>query len=90
MDKEDVKYIVDILMAISFILVVITGIFKFPGIMPKIFALSYQDPNFRIVSNIHDWTGVSITVLVFIHLGLNWVWIKAMTKNLFVKGEREK
>jgi len=86
MDENKVNYWIDVLLAISFLLVVVTGVLKFPGIMPKIFALTYQDPNFAIASRIHDWSGVAMAVLVFVHLVLHREWIRAMTKQIF-RGE---
>ena len=77
MDKNKVKLVVDIALGLSFLLVAITGLLKWPGLMQNVFNLTYQDLKFRIISRIHDWSGAVMTLLVFIHLILNWPWIKS-------------
>lgn len=75
MNKAKLNYIIDILIGISFLIVLITGIIKFPT-LSLISKKSY-------ISFIHDWSGVIMAVLVFIHLILHWNWIVVVTKNIF-------
>ncbi|MBD3247084.1 DUF4405 domain-containing protein [Candidatus Pacearchaeota archaeon] len=82
MDKSHIKYIVDVLMGISFLLVGITGIFKMPGLRNKFLWVFELIPG-RQMAMIHDWSGIVIILLVGIHLALNWDWIKSMTKVIF-------
>jgi hypothetical protein len=35
-----------------------------------------------VVSDIHDWSGLALGILVGIHLFLNRTWIVAMTKKI--------
>ena len=88
MDKNDFKYLVDIGLAISFLLVTLTGIFKFPGIRENL-AIVYGLIPRSLMALIHDWSGIVMAVLVLVHLILNWDWIKATTKSIFMK-ENEK
>ena len=79
MKKQVVKYLVDIGLLISFLLVTLTGIFKFPGVrehLASLYAIIPRGP----MSLIHDWSGIVMAVLVLIHLILNWGWIKSMTR----------
>ena len=80
------KYIVDIGLLISFLLVTVTGIIKFKSFL-AIFgvAINYSEIPIRVLSRIHDWAGIAMALLVLIHLILNWDWIVCTTRNLFGK-----
>ena len=84
MDKTKAKYFVDIGLIISFLLVTLTGIFKFRGIRESLTGLYEAIPR-ATMSGIHDWSGVAMAVLVLVHLILNWDWIKSVTKDIFCK-----
>ena len=84
MDKVKIKYFVDIGLAMSFLISVITGIIKFPG-LTKYFTSIYRVITPFYMAKIHDWSGIAMAFLVFVHLALNWKWIVVMTKNIFVK-----
>jgi len=84
MDKTKLKYFVDIGLAISFFISLITGIFKFPGLTHYFRAVFRLIPTYYM-SRLHDWSGLAIGILVFVHLVLNWRWITAMTKNMLKK-----
>jgi len=77
-----IKYVTDVLLAIAFLLNIITGILKFPGLT------SYFKFIFRFISGptmavIHDWSGIVLVILVLIHLIMNFKWIVEMTKSIF-------
>ena len=82
MEKAKINYFVDVLMGIAFISVVVTGVFKFPG-LTKYFISIYQIITPLTMARIHDWSGVIMSLLVLIHLILHWKWIVVMTKNIF-------
>ena len=84
MKKQVIKYIVDIGLLISFLIVTITGIFKFPGIREHLGCVYEVIPRAQMAM-IHDWSGVALVVLVLIHLILNFNWIKTMTRVLILK-----
>jgi cytochrome b subunit of formate dehydrogenase len=84
MAKAKIKYFVDIGLAISFISVAVTGILKFPG-LTKYFTSIYRVITPFYMARIHDWSGVVMSLLVLIHLVLDWKWIVAMTKSFFKK-----
>jgi hypothetical protein len=86
MDRNKLKLLVDIGMAISFLLVTLTGIFKFPGLSIK-FLWLFNIIDFRLMSRIHDWSGIVMALFVLIHLILNWTWIKSMMLCIFTKKE---
>ena len=84
MNKAIIKYWVDIGLLISFLLVTLTGIFKFPGIREHLASLYVIIPRAQMTL-IHDWSGIFMALLVVVHLVLNLGWIKSMTKNIFCK-----
>ena len=77
MNKAKLNYFVDLLLAIAFLLVSVTGILKFPG------WFGHLHLPWRILSKIHDWSGILMALLVLIHLILHWKWIVSMTKMIF-------
>ncbi len=89
MEKNTIKYILDIGLGISFLIVTLTGIFKFTGFREFLgISLSYRDLPMPLISNFHDWSGVVMAVIVLIHLTLNLDWIVSTTKS-FCKKEEE-
>jgi hypothetical protein len=86
MEKAKINYFVDIGLAISFLVSVTTGIIKFPG-LTKYFTSIYRVITPFYMAKIHDWSGIVMAFLVFVHLALNWKWIVVMTKNIFKKNE---
>lgn len=81
MNRNYINYFVDLAMAIAFIIVTATGIFKFPGLIDY-FGLRNSIVPLRAISIWHDWSGVVLVFLVFIHLVLHWNWFIAMTSSL--------
>jgi len=91
MEKNTFKYILDLGMGLSFLIVALTGIFKFTGFREFFgITLGYRDPPMPLISWFHDWSGVLMAVIVLIHLILNWDWIVCMTKGFFIKSDEEK
>ncbi|NYT08021.1 MAG: DUF4405 domain-containing protein [Methanomicrobiales archaeon] len=84
MYRAQIKYIVDVGLAVSFILCFITGVIKFPGFLRAIDATHRVLP-MRDLTIIHDWTGILMGLLVAVHLILNYRWIVAMTRQIFGK-----
>ena len=84
MDKIKQKYIVNIGLIISFLAVFVTGIIKFPGLLSSLGIGRGSLPMYGI-SRVHDWAGLIMGILVFVHLTLEWPWIVAMTKKYLKK-----
>jgi len=80
--KKYVNYFIDLGMLISFIIVFITGVLKFPAFM-------LISGNFYTISEeifiLHDWFGLLMTVLTLTHVIIHWKWIVRMTKKIFRK-----
>ncbi|MBW2974022.1 DUF4405 domain-containing protein [Candidatus Woesearchaeota archaeon] len=75
MNKAKLNYLVDIGLAVSFCIVVVTGILKLP-------ALGKRTREYMLL---HDWAGIALAVFVLLHLILHWNWIVYMTKSFFKK-----
>ncbi len=84
MNKAKANYIVDVLLCISFLLVAITGILKLKIVMDYL-GWNWNTAPVPTLSTIHDWSGVIMTILVVIHIALNWKWLVCMTKAIFGK-----
>jgi hypothetical protein len=92
MEKVKINYFVDIFMGISFVVSAITGLIIFFFIPSGVKHGSLQEfLGFEkyIWTNIHNWSGLLMILLVLLHLILHWNWIVCITKTFFVKKEQE-
>jgi hypothetical protein len=78
------RYILNILMGLSFLVLFITGLLKFPELQIMLGLYQYPLP-WRMISYLHDWSGVVLGILILVHLWLNRRWFSARTKNIFCK-----
>lgn len=85
MKKTTIKYIVDILLLISFLVCFITGLIKWPGLINLIGVKAWRVLHFHGISNIHDFSGLIMGLLVIVHIVLNWKFLVAMTKKTFFR-----
>lgn len=81
------KYWIDVGLAITFLLAALTGIVKWPGLLPKL-GISYVNLPMLVLTRIHDISGLIMTLLVLVHIIQHWKWMKVMTKNVFKKGAK--
>jgi len=79
--RKPINLVVDIVLLIAFLLVVITGIIKFPGFLPFLGVNPLMIP-LNELSFIHDWSGILLFGLVIIHLALHFSWMVSTTKTL--------
>lgn len=85
MDKRIIaKYWVNIGLTISFLVVFITGVIKFPGFL-KSLGVNVKDLPWKQISLWHDWSGIVMGALVLFHLIQNWNWMAGVTKKIFSK-----
>ena len=88
MEREKLLYLIDVLLGISFLSVFVTGLFKWRGVGTYLEEALGLTLNYQQLSTIHDWSGLFLGLLVFIHLALHFRWIVAMTKNIFKRGSK--
>ncbi len=88
MDQNKVKYLIDVLMGISFVVTTITGLLIFfflPSGVPKGGYQTFLGIIKNTWSDWHTYAGILMILLVGIHLLLNIKWIIHMTKSMFKK-----
>jgi hypothetical protein len=82
MNTQTAKWFIDLCLLIAFLACVITGIIKYTLLMRMLGLTGLVFP-FALMSDIHDWTGIALVILVGVHLILNRRWIITMTKRVF-------
>ena len=80
-----VRYGIDVLMGITFLVCFVIGLLKFTFLMRMLGLTSILLP-LALMSDIHDWAGIALALLVAIHLVINRVWILSMTRRLLGLG----
>jgi len=86
MDTIQGKWLVDLLMGISFAICFITGLLKFPVLL-QLTGLTTVVLPFALITNLHDVSGLLMGLFVFLHLFLNRRWIVATTKRILTVNE---
>ena len=81
MNMQVVRYCVDLSMGIVFLICFVTGLFKFTLLM-RMLGLTGVVMPLALMSDIHDWSGVILGIVVAVHLILNHGWILSMTKKM--------
>lgn len=87
--KARINYWVDVGLVVSFIISLITGIVKWPGLFRDL-GLSYAGLPMNLISKAHDISGLAMGLLVLLHIILHFSWMINMTKNLFKRKDRQK
>jgi hypothetical protein len=70
---------VDLALGITFAISFITGVLKFTLLL-RLTGLNRLVLPSALISDVHDWSGIALGLLVFLHLFLNRHWIISMTK----------
>jgi hypothetical protein len=81
MNRQVVKWCIDLAMGVFFLISVSTGIFKFT-LLVRAFGLTDIVLPLAFMSDIHDWSGITLSLLVAVHLVLNRAWIFSMTRKM--------
>lgn len=76
MKKSDLNYIINVLAFFAIIIVGVTGILKFPNLAQ--FLGIHPLPIW--LHPIHDWAGLSLALLMLLHIILHWRWLISMTR----------
>ena len=84
MTKPKTNYWIDFIMLISFLVVAITGLILF--FMPSGQGsswISFLGIIKHTWSEIHNWVGLFLILIIIIHFLLHWKWFVTLTKSLF-------
>jgi hypothetical protein len=87
MNIQVAGWCVDLAMGIAFLISFVTGIFKFTFIM-RVLGLTDVVLPIALMSDIHDWSGLALGILVAVHLFLNRAWIIIMTKKILAGAQK--
>jgi hypothetical protein len=81
MDAVKVKWLIDLLMGISFLVCLVTGLLKY-SVLLQLTGLNNVVLPAALISDLHDWTGLLMGFFVFLHLLINRRWIISTTKKI--------
>ena len=85
MNKIKINYLVDVLLLLSGLLCMVSGVLKLPLLS---FIKIHTIVNYALLSFVHDFSGVALLILAVIHVLLHLDWIICMTKSIFIKKEK--
>ncbi len=88
MNRLKLNYWIDIGLSISFLVCFYTGLIKWPGIVKIIGVSAYKALHVKNITILHDWSGLVMGLLVFMHLALHWKWMVSATKVVFKTSEK--
>jgi hypothetical protein len=80
-NMQVVKWFVNLMLGIVFLCSMVTGMVKFT-LFIRTFGLTDLVLPSAFLSDIHDWSGITLCLLVAVHLFLNRTWILSMTKKV--------
>ncbi len=81
MNRQVVKWCVDVGLGIVFLFSAVTGILKL-SVLWQVPIISSAVLPMALVGDIHDRAGVFLVILVAMHLFINRGWILSMTKKI--------
>ncbi|MGA2917643.1 DUF4405 domain-containing protein [Methanoregula sp.] len=88
MDTKMLKWSVDLALGVTFAICFVTGLLKF-SLLLQMTGLNNLILPSALISDLHDWSGILLGLLVLVHLYLNRTWIIGMTKKV-LGGTRQK
>ena len=95
--KAKVNYWVDIIIAVAFVLSLVSGLTLYlgpsggyqggrnPAYGQTILLLSHH-----AWSELHTWSSIAMAAGAFVHLVLHWNWLVCMTRNIFIKRKKSR
>ncbi len=81
LNRQIVRWSIDIGLLITFVICVATGILKFTALMRMLGLTGLIFP-LAFLSDVHDWAGIALILLVGVHLSMNRAWIVSITKKV--------
>ncbi|MFH1248822.1 MAG: DUF4405 domain-containing protein [archaeon] len=92
MEKGVFNYLIDILMAITFVFSATTALVIFFFLPEGVRQGRYQEflgLTKGTWSFVHTWAGIAFIVLLIIHFILHWNWLICMSKSIFRNKNKE-
>jgi hypothetical protein len=88
MDSVKLRWLVDLLMGITFFVCFVTGLLKYTVVL-QLTGLSNVILPAALISDLHDWSGILLGLFVLLHLILNRRWIISTTKKILAGNKKE-
>ena len=89
MKRKTVTQITTLLLLISTIICVITGLIKWPGLITGL-GLTYRQVPVTLITELHDWSGLVMTILVVLHVFQFKGMMKRMVRGLLQRDSTKK
>lgn len=67
MKRRTIITITSFLLLIATIICVVTGLIKWPGLIPAL-GLTYRQVPLTLITDLHDWSGLCMTILAIAHI----------------------
>ncbi len=85
------NYFIDMTLLAMGFLCILTGFVKWPGLIVAL-GLTSQAFLIDMITQVHDWTGLVLGIMVVLHVVMHLKWFIEMTKKVFrnKSGEHEK
>jgi len=80
--RRILTYFLNIMIAISSIILLVTGILKLPGVLAQLGLYPHYSLSLTLL---HDWNVFIFGWLIFIHIVLHWKWLTAATRKVWTK-----
>jgi len=77
-----INFFVDFLLGICFVIMLVTGLLKFPG-LPELFGIHRGNFPLGTISFYHDYTGLLLLLFIIIHLLLHRRQVACAIKSVF-------
>lgn len=75
------SYVLDGLLLVGSLLLVVTGLLKFPGLLAAL-GISIRRLPMDLFMALHDWGGLAVTFGVLAHLGLHWGMLVSFVRSM--------
>ncbi len=80
--RRILTYLLNLSIAISSIILLVTAILKLPGVLAQLGLYPHYSLSLTLL---HDWNGFIFGWLVFAHFILHWKWLAAVTRKISTK-----
>ncbi len=72
-------------MTLAFLIILVTGVVKFLSVYHLLgfsYEFSYSIFGITALTELHDFSGLALILLILIHIRLNWGWVKGVFARL--------
>lgn len=85
--RRIINYVVDVILLFAIILLIVTGIIKYPPIQ-QLLSINPANMPYLEISTIHDLSGLVMLFFGIVHILLHLPWLRKTTKSIAKRGPR--